>query len=151
MMITTYVTSGDRDTVVTGVGLTVHDYTTPDGDHSVFGDISRGYLRQLDVDLATLDGLLSGGGIIGYFSEAALARPHPGNGVPLLVEMIAAGERHDVVIPPLFSNSPDSIAGRTPPRQLSLEEQQALFVRVLGKDWAGKVKDHLRAQAAAPA
>lgn len=150
-MTTIYCTDGDRDTVIIGVGMTVYDYTAPDGDHSVFGDLSRGYLRQVDVDLATLDGLLSGGGVIGYFSEAALARPHPGSGVPLLVEMIAAGERHDVVVPPLVTNSPDSIAGRAIPHTLSLEEQQALFVRVLGKDWARKVERHLKARTAAMA
>jgi hypothetical protein len=150
MMITIHVTDGDRDTVVADVALTVLDYTAPEGTHmAVFGDISRGYLRQMHVDLATLEGLLSGGGIIGYFSEAALAKPRPGADVPLLVEMIAAGARHDVVIPPLFSNSPDSIAGRAAPRQLSLEEQQALFVRVLGKDWARKVERHAKAHAAA--
>jgi hypothetical protein len=148
-MPTIYVTDGDRDTIIDGVALTVHDYTTPDGDHSVFGDISQGFQREMSVDLATLDGLLSGGGIIGYFSEAALARPRPGAEVPLLVELIAAGARHDVVVPPLFSNSPDSIAGRVPPRQLSLEEQQALFTRVLGKDWTRKVERYLKAQAAA--
>lgn len=142
-MTTIYCTDGDPDTVVIGVGMTVYDYTAPDGDHSVFGDLSRGYLRRVDVDLATLDGLLSGGGIIGYFSEAALAGRHPGTGVPLLVEMIAAGERHDVVVPPLLANSPDSIAGRAIPHTLSLEEQQALFVRVLGKDWPRKVEHYL--------
>jgi hypothetical protein len=146
-----HVTDGDRNTIIEGVALTVQDYTTPDGDHSVFGDITRGYLRQVDVDLATLDGLLSGAGMIGYFSEAALAKPRPGVEVPLLVEMIAAGPRNDVVVPPLFSNSPDSVAGRAPPRQLSLEEQQALFARVLGKDWARKVERHLEARAKATA
>lgn len=150
-MATIYVTDGDRDTLIDGVGLTVLDYTTPDGDYTVFGDISRGYQRKTDVDLATLDGLLSGAGAIGYFSEAALAKPRPGADVPLLVEMIAAGARHDVVVPPLFSNSPDSIAGRAAPRLLSLEEQQALFVRVLDKDWTRKVQRHLKARAAAMA
>lgn len=148
-MATIYCTDGDRDTIIVGVGLTVYDYTAPDGDHSVFGDLSRGYLRQVDVDLATLDGLLSGGGFIGYFSEAALAGSHPDTGVPLLVELIAAGERHDLVVPPLFRNSPDSIAGRCAPHPLSPEEQQALFVRVLGKDWALQVERHLEAGAAA--
>lgn len=150
-MATIYVADGDPDTIITGVGLTVMDYTTPDGDYSVFGDISQGYKRKMDVDLATLDGLLSGAGIIGYFSEDALAKPRPGADVPLLVEMIAAGARHEVVVPPLFRNSPDSIAGRAPPRPLSLEEQQALFMRVLGKDWAGKVKRLLKVRAAATA
>ncbi|HYI63815.1 MAG TPA: hypothetical protein VEW71_02905 [Allosphingosinicella sp.] len=145
-MITIYVTDGDRDTIIEGVALTVHDYSTPDGDHTVFGDISQGYQRRMDVDLATLDGLLSGAGVIGYFSEAALAKPRPGADVPLLVEMIAAGARHDVVIPPLFSNSPDNIAGLAAPRQLSLEEQQALFVRVLGKDWTRQVQRLLKAR-----
>jgi hypothetical protein len=145
-MATIYVTDGDRDTIIDGVALTVHDYTAPGDDYSMFGDISQGYLREMDVDLATLDGLMSGGGIIGYFSEAALARPKPGADVPLLVEMIAAGARNDVVVPPLFSNSPDSIAGRAPPQQLSLEEQQALFARVLGKDWARKVERQLKAR-----
>jgi hypothetical protein len=147
-MPTLYVTDGDPDIIITRVGLTVLDYTTPDGDHSVFGDISQGYQRKLDVDLATLDGLLSGAGIIGYFSEGALAKPRPGADVPLLVEMIAAGPRHDMVLPPLFRNSPDSIAGRSPPHPLSLEEQQALFERVLGEDWTGKVERHLKARAA---
>jgi hypothetical protein len=152
MMITIYVTDGDRDTIVADVGLTVLDYTAPEGTHTaVFGDIERGYLRQTGVNLAALDGLLSGAGIIGYFSEAALAKPRPGADVPLLVEMIAAGARHDVVIPPLFSNSPDSIAGRAAPRQLSLDEQQALFGRVLGRDWAAKVQRHLKARAKAMA
>lgn len=150
-MATIYVTDGDRDTIIDGVALTVHDYTAPDGNYSMFGDISQGYLRKTDVDLATLDGLMSGGGITGYFSEAALAKPKPGGDVPVLMEMIAAGGRHDVVAPPLFSNSPDSIAEKAPPRQLSLEEQQALFVRVLGKGWAGKVEAFLKARAAAAA
>lgn len=148
-MDTIYVTDGDRDTIIEGVALTVHDYTAPNGDYSMFGDISQGYLRKVDVDLATLDGLLSGGGITGYFSEAALGKPKPGADVPILMQMIAAGGRHDVVAPPLFSNSPDSITGRTPPRQLTLEEQQALFVRVLGKDWARKVDGLLKARATA--
>lgn len=150
-MTTIHVADGDPDTIIDGVALTVLDYTTPDGDHTVFGDIGQGYQRRMDVDLATLDGLLSGAGIIGYFSEAALGKPRPGADVPLLVEMIAAGGRHDVVLPPLFSNSLDSIAGRAPPRPLSLEEQQALFVRVLGKEWAAKVKRRLKARAAAAA
>lgn len=149
-MATIYVTDGDRDTLVDGVGLTVLDYTTPDGDFSVFGDISQGFQRKMDVDLATLDGLLSGAGAIGYFSEAALAKPRPGADVPLLVEMIAMGARHDTVQPPLFRNSPDSIAGRAAAQPLSPEEQQALFARVLGKDWRRKVERHLKtcAQAA---
>ena len=150
-MATIYVTDGDRDTIIDGVALTVHDYTAPGDDFSMFGDISRGFQRKVDVDLATLDGLMSGGGIIGYFSEAALAKPKPGADAPMLAEMIAAGERNDVVAPPLFSNSPDSIAGRSPPRQLTLEEQQALFVRVIGKDWPRKVGDLLQARRAAPA
>jgi hypothetical protein len=148
MMTTIHVTDGDSDTIIEGVGLTVHEYTAPGGDFSVFGDISQGYQRRMNVDLATLDGLLSGAGIIGYFSEAALGKPRPGLDGPLLVEMIAAGGRHDVVLPPLFSNSPDSIAGLAPPRPLSLEEQQALFVRVLGKDWTRKVEGVLKARAA---
>lgn len=148
-MATLYVTDGDADTIITGVGLTVLDYTAPDGDYTVFGDISQGYLRKMDVDLATLDGLLSGAGIIGYFSEAALARPRPGADVPLLVEMIAAGARHDVVFPPLFRNSPDSIAGRCPPHTLSIEEQQALFEQALGEDWFRKVERLLERRAAA--
>lgn len=150
-MATIYVTDGDRDTIIDGVALTVHDYTAPDGDYSAFGDISQGYLREMNVDLATLDGLMSGGGIIGYFSEAALASPKPGADLPLLVEMIAAGARNDVVVPPLFANSPDSIAGRAPPRQLTLEEQQALFVRVLGENWNRKVEGVLKARAKATA
>jgi hypothetical protein len=143
-----YVTDGDRDTLVDGVGLTVLDYTTPDGDYTVFGDISRGYLRKTDVDLATLDGLLSGAGAVGYFSEAALAKPRPGADVPLLVEMIAAGQRHDAVLPPLFRHSPDSIAGGAAPQQLTLEEQQSLFARVLGKDWRRKVERHRKSREA---
>lgn len=150
-MATIYVTDGDRDTIINGVALTVHDYSAPDGDYSMFGDITQGYLREVDVDLATLDGVLSGGGIIGYFSEAALAKPKPGADAPMLVEMIAAGPRNDLVAPPLFSNSPDSIVGQTAPRQLTLEEQQALFVRVLGKDWNRKVQSRLKARAAAMA
>ena len=149
MMTTIYVTDGDPETIIDGVALTVLDYTTPDADFSVFGDIRQGFQRKIDVDLATLDGLLSGNEIIGYFSEAALAKPRPGVGVPLLVEMIAAGTRHDVVVPPLFRNSPDSIAGRVAPHALSLEEQQALFARVLGKDWRYKVERHLKARATA--
>lgn len=148
-MPTIYVTDGDRDTIIEWVALTVLDYTAPDGDYTIFGDISQGFQRKMDVDLATLDGLLSGAGVIGYFSEAALAKPQPGADVPLLVELIAAGARHEVVVPPLFSNSADSITGRTPPRQLSLEEQQALFVRVVGKDWARKVERYRKAHAAA--
>lgn len=150
-MATIYVTDGDPDTIVTGVGLTVLDYTAPDGDYTVFGDISQGYRRKMDVDLATLDGLLSGAGIIGYFSEAALARPRPGADVPQLVEMIAAGARHDIVIPPLLRNSLDSIAGRASPHPLTLEEQQALFARVLGDDWPQKVDRLLDARKAAAA
>jgi hypothetical protein len=150
-MATIYVTDGDRDTIIDGVALTVHDYTAPGDDYSMFGDISQGFQRKMDVDLATLDGLLSGGGMIGYFSEAALAKPRSGSEVPLLVELIAAGARTDVVVPPLFSNSPDSITGRAPPRQLSLEEQQALFVRLLGKDWARKVEALLKTRAEAVA
>jgi len=150
-MTTIYCTDGDRDTVVVGVGMTVYDYTAPDGDHSMFGDLGRGYMRQVDVDLATLDGLFSGGGIIGYFSEAALARPHPDSGVPLLVELIAAGERHDVIVPPLLTHSPASIAGRAPPHTLSLDEQQALFARVLGNDWPRQVEGFLEAREAVAA
>ena len=144
-MPTIYVTDGDADTIIDLVGLTVLDYRTPDGDFSIFGDISRGFQRRTEVHLSELDGLLSGGGIIGYFSEAALAKPRPGVDVPLLVEMIATGARHDAVIPPLFRNSADSIAGRASPQALSLEEQQALFARVLGKDWRRKVERHLKA------
>jgi hypothetical protein len=150
-MATIYVTDGDRDTIIDGVALTVQDYTAPDGDYSVFGDISQGYRREMDVDLARLDGLLSGGGIIGFFSEAALAKPQPGADIPLLVKLIAAGPRNDVVVPPLFSNSPESIAGLAPPRQLTLEEQQALFARVLGKGWTRKVEGLLKARTAAAA
>ena len=150
-MPTLYVTDGDPDTIVTGVGLTVLDYTAPDGDYSVFGDISEGYLRKMDVDLAALDGLLSGAGIIGYFTEAALAKPRPGADVPLLVEMIAARPHHDGIVLPLFRNSPDSIAGRAPPQPLSAGEQQALFVRVLGKEWPGRVERLLKVRAAAAA
>jgi len=150
-MATIYVTDGDPGTIITGVGLTVLEYTAPDGDYSVFGDISQGYLRKMDVDLATLDGLLSGAEIIGYFSEAALAKPRPGADVPLLVEMIARGARHEMVVPPLFRHSPDSIAGRGAPHLLSLEEQHALFGRVLGRDWTGKVKRLLKVRAKAAA
>jgi hypothetical protein len=150
-MATIYVTDGDRDTLVDGVGLTVLDYTTPDGDFSVFGDISQGFQRKMDVDLETLDGLLSGAGAIGYFSEAALGKPRPGVDVPVLVEMIAMGARHDIVQSPLFRHSADSIADRAAPHPLSLEEQQALFVRVLGKDWARKVERHLKKRATASA
>lgn len=150
-MPTLYVTDGDPDTIVTGVGLTVLDYTAPDGDYSVFGDISRGYLRKMEVDLAALDGLLSGAGIIGYFSEAALGKPRPGADVPLLVEMIAAGHGSDRIVPALLRHSPDSIAGREPPRPFTLEEQQALFVRVLGKDWRRKVASLLNARKSATA
>jgi hypothetical protein len=71
--------------------------------------------------------------------------------VPLLVEMIAAGERHDAVVPPLFANSPDSIAGHAVPHTLSPEEQEALFVRVLGEDWARQVDGFLKAREAAAA
>jgi hypothetical protein len=144
-MTTIYVTDGERDTIIDGVALTVLDYTTPNGDLSVFGDLSLGYKRQLNVDLATLDGVLSGGGVIGYFSEAALAKPRPDAEAPLLVEMIAAGTRHDVVVPPLARNSPDSIVGLAAPHALSLEEQHALFVRILGKDWARKVERYRKA------
>lgn len=150
-MPTLYVTDGDPDTIITWVGLTLMDYTTPDGDYSIFGDISQGYLRKMDVDLATLDGLLSGGGIIGYFTETALAKPRPGADVPLLVEMIAAGPRHDFVLPPLIRNSPDSLAGRAPPHPLTLEEQQALFGRVLGEDWPRQVERLLKARSAVAA
>ena len=83
-----------------------------------------------------LEGVLSGAGVIGYFSEAALGKPRSGKTVPVLVELIAAGNRKDVVVPPLFLNSAGSIAGEVPPRQLSLEEQHALFARVLGKNWS---------------
>jgi hypothetical protein len=150
-MPTIYATDGDRDTIISAVGLTVLDFTTPDGDYSVFGDLSKGFQRRMDVDLADLHGLLSGGGIIGYFSEAALAKPRPGADVPLLVEMIAAGARHDIVQPPLFRHSADSIAGAAAPHPLSPEEQQALFGRVLGKDWSRQVERHLKARAAAAA
>lgn len=150
-MATLYVTDGDPDTIITGVGLTVLDYTAPDGDFSVFGDIRQGYKRKMDVDIATLDGLLSGAGIIGYFSEDALAKPRPGADVPLLVELIAGGARHDFLVPPLFRNSPDSIAGRAAPHPLSLEEQQELFARVLGEDWARKVERLLKVRSAAAA
>ncbi|HEV7661685.1 MAG TPA: hypothetical protein VGO55_17735 [Allosphingosinicella sp.] len=144
-MTTIYVTDGECDTIIDGVALTVLDYTTPDGDLGVFGDVSKGYMRQMNVDLATLDGVLSGAGVIGYFSEAALAKPRPGAEAPLLVEMIAAGARHDVVVPPLARNSPDSLVGLAAPDALSLEEQHALFARVLGKDWARKVERYLKA------
>jgi hypothetical protein len=150
-MPTLYVTDGDPDAIITSVGLTILDYTAPDGDYSIFGDISRGYLRRMDVDLATLDGLLSGGGIIGYFTEAALAKARPGADVPLLVEMIAAGPRRDFVLPPLLRNSPDSLAGRAAPHPLTLEEQNALFERVLGQHWRGRVERHLRARESAAA
>lgn len=150
-MPTIYVTDGDRDTIVDWVGLTVLDYTTPESGEISFGDLGEGFQRRTEVDLATLDGLLSGGGIIGYFSEAALAKPRPGAEAPLLVELIGAGVRHDVVVPPLLRNSPDSIVGRAAPRQLTLEEQQELFVRVLGKDWSRKVERYLKAFPAAAA
>lgn len=140
-MHTIYVTDGDPDSIVTEVAMTVYDYTAPEGKHAeTFGDLSRGYMRRMNVDLATLDGLLSGGGIIGYFSEVALGKPRPHVDVPLLVEMIAAGPRQDVVLPPLLRNSSESIAGTAPPHQLTLEEQHALFVRILGKDWKRQVE-----------
>lgn len=150
-MPTLYVTDGDPDTIITGVGLTLMDYTAPDGDYSIFGDIGQGYMRKMDVDLARLDGLLSGAGVIGYFSEAALAKPRPGADVPLLVEMLAGGARHDLLMPPLFRNSTESIAGRAAPHPLTLEEQQALFSRVLGKDWAAQVERLLAVRSAAAA
>lgn len=140
-MNTIYVTDGDRDSIVTEVAMTVYDYTAPKGQHAeVFGDISSGYMRKVDVDIASLDGLLSGGGIIGYFSEAALAKPHGDANVPLLVEMIAAGPRQDVVLPPFLRNTPESIVGRVAAHPLTLEEQHALFRRVLGKDWKKQVE-----------
>lgn len=148
-MPTIYVTDGDADTILDWVGLTVLDYTTPDGDYSIFGDISSGFQRKTGVDLATLDGILSGAAMIGYFSERALAKARPGAEVPLLVELIAASPQRDTVLPPLLRNSPDSITGRAPPHLLSIEEQQALFTRVLGKDWRRKVERHIKARAAA--
>ena len=138
-MHTIYCTDGDANEIIAGVGLTVQRFATPDGDHSIFGDISQGYKRQTAVDLVSLEGLLSGAGVIGYFTEAAMAKPRPGRTVPLLVELIAAGNRHDVVVPPLFVNSADSIAGVAPAKQLSLDEQHALFIRILGEDWGNKV------------
>jgi hypothetical protein len=130
-----FCTDGDANDIVVGVGLTIERFTIPEDDDSSFGNLESGYKRQMFVDPASLEGLLSGAGAIGYFSEAALGKSRPGKTVPLLVELIAAGNRKDVVVPPLFWNSAGSIAGEVPPRQLSLEEQHALFVRVLGKNW----------------
>jgi len=150
-MPTIYVTDGDRDAIIDWVGLTVLDYTDPDGNYAAFGDISRGYKRCVDVDLPSLDGILSGAGMIGYFSEAALAKPRPGADVPLLVELIASSPQREGVLPPLLRNSPESISGRAPPHLLSLEEQQALFARVLGKDWSQQVERFLKRRAEAVA
>ena len=136
-------TDGQADEIINGVGLTVERFAAPDGIEATFGDISRGYKRRVNVQPDQLAGLYCGGGCIGYFSEAALAKPRPGLTTPLLVELIAAGDRHDVVVPPLGIVSAASIAGSAAPTVLSLDEQHALFVRVLGSDWADQVRRHV--------
>lgn len=138
-MTDTFITDGNQDTIIQGVGMTLDRTIVPDSEWGSFGDLGEGFQRNWSVDVAKLDGLLSGAGIIGYFTETALSKKRPQSNHLLLTELIASGPRHDVVLPPLFRNTPASLKEAAPPHQLSIEDQHALFVRILGRDWKKKV------------